>query len=53
MPLSPVPFLGSAPPSPSSVTVIISIPPRCLMSTQARLPCACLDTFATISFTAK
>src|ERR1700761_507285 len=53
MPLRPVPPAGSAPPLPSSVTSIRSIPRSCRRSIQAcRVP-ACLDTLASSSQTAK
>ncbi len=53
MPRSPVPRAGSAPPHPSSVTPMRSIPAECLMSIQAWLAPACLDTLASNSLTAK
>jgi len=53
MPASPLPSAGLAPPIPSSPTPIRSIPSWCRRSTQAWLACACLDTFASSSLTAK
>src|SRR5215469_218380 len=53
MPASPVPRAGSAPPAPSSLTSIRSIPRSCRKSIQAWLAPACLETLASSSLTAK
>ena len=53
IPRRPVPRAGSAPPRPSSVTPIRSIPPACRMSIQAWPLPACLATLASSSLTAK